>query len=109
MSQVDSGPHASLERMNRFQELEARQIIRNLDLPAGSQGLDVGCGVGLWALWLAEAVGPGGRVVGIEPEAEKVEAARGLVGGETEPGRRRVTPRDGTPMPLPHPAAGVGW
>ena len=74
MSPVDSGPHASLERMNRFQEVEARQIIRDLDLPAGSQGLDVGCGVGLWALWLAEAVGPGGRVVGIEPEAEKAPA-----------------------------------
>ena len=76
MTPVDSGPHASLERMNRFQETEARQIISDLGLSAGSRGLDVGCGVGLWALWLAEAVGPGGHVVGIEPEALKVEAAR---------------------------------
>ena len=109
MSPVDSGPHASLERMNRFQEVEARQIIRDLDLPAGSQGLDVGCGVGLWALWLAEAVGPGGRVVGIEPEAEKVEAARALVGGKTEPGRLEFTPGDGTAIPLPDRSVDWVW
>ena len=48
----------SLERMNRFQEPEARRIIADLGLSGGSRGLDAGCGVGLWALWLAEAVGP---------------------------------------------------
>ena len=71
MSPAESGPHVSLERMNRFQEPEARRIIGELGLPAGSRGLDVGCGVGLYALWLAEAVGQGGRVVAIEPEAEQ--------------------------------------
>jgi demethylmenaquinone methyltransferase/2-methoxy-6-polyprenyl-1,4-benzoquinol methylase len=70
----------ALERMNRFQEPEARALIADLGLPDGSRGLDVGCGVGLWALWLAEAVGARGRVVGIEPSAERVEAARALVG-----------------------------
>ena len=82
MSAVDLGPHVSLERMNRFQEPEARRIIGELGLPAGSRGLDVGCGVGLYALWLAEAVGQGGRVVAIEPEMAKVEAARALVGSD---------------------------
>ena len=52
-----TGPEAepftrALERMNRFQEPEARSLITDLALPAGSHGLDVGCGVGLWALWL---------------------------------------------------------
>ena len=47
-----------LERMNRFQEPEVRTAIADLHLPPGSRGLDVGCGVGLYALWLAEAVGP---------------------------------------------------
>jgi SAM-dependent methyltransferase len=70
----------SLERMNRFQEPEARALIADLELAKGSHGLDVGCGVGLYALWLAEAVGPHGRVVGIEPAVERVEAARALVG-----------------------------
>ena len=35
MTPVDSGPYASLERMNRFQEAEGRRIIRDLELPAG--------------------------------------------------------------------------
>lgn len=70
----------SLERMNRFQEPDVRTLIADLDLPNASHGLDVGCGVGLYTLWLAEAVGPGSRVVGIEPSAERVEAARALVG-----------------------------
>ena len=78
---------AALERMNRFQEPEARTLIADLALPAGSRGLDVGCGVGLYALWLAEAVGPAGRVAGIEPTAERVEAARALVGSAPAGGR----------------------
>src|SRR5262245_27598588 len=84
----DSEPFtASLERMNRFQEPEARTIIADLGLPAGSRGLDVGCGVGLYALWLAEAVGPGGRVKGIEPSSERADAARALVGQALGAGR----------------------
>jgi demethylmenaquinone methyltransferase/2-methoxy-6-polyprenyl-1,4-benzoquinol methylase len=109
MSPVDTGPHASLERMNRFQEAEARRIIADLGLPAGSHGLDVGCGVGLYALWLAEAVGPGGRVIGIEPDAEKVEAARALVGGRAEPGRLEFKPGDGTAIPLPDRSVDWVW
>ena len=101
MSPADLGPQASLERMNRFQEPEARRIIGELGLPAGSRGLDVGCGVGLYALWLAEAVGPGGRVVAIEPEMAKVEAARSLTGGRLDGDRLEFKPGDGTAIPLP--------
>src|SRR5262245_52064386 len=90
----------SLERMNRFQEPEARAIIADLDLPAGSTGLDVGCGVGLYALWLAEALGPTGRVVGIEPTAERVEAARELVGRRIDSGRLELRPGGGTALPM---------
>src|SRR5882724_13406296 len=77
----------SLERMNRFQEPEARRIIAELGLPSGSRGLDVGCGVGLYGLWLAEAVGSAGHVFGIEPEEERVEAARSLWGGRLDANR----------------------
>jgi demethylmenaquinone methyltransferase/2-methoxy-6-polyprenyl-1,4-benzoquinol methylase len=81
MTPPDSEPFTrSLERMNRFQEPEAHTLIADLGLPTGSRGLDVGCGVGLYTLWLAEAVGPQGRVVGIEPSTERVEEARALAG-----------------------------
>ena len=109
MSAVDLGPHASLERMNRFQEPEARRIIGELGLPTGSRGLDVGCGVGLYALWLAEAVGQGGRVVAIEPELAKVEAARALVGGEVAGDRLHFDQGDGTAIPLPDRSVDWIW
>ena len=109
MSPVDLGPHVSLERMNRFQEPEARRIIGELGLPAGSRGLDVGCGVGLYALWLAEAVGQGGRVVAIEPEPAKVEAARALVGGEIGGERLQFEQGDGTAIPLPDRSVDWVW
>jgi len=97
----------SLERMNRFQEPEARAVIADLGLPPGSRGLDVGCGVGLYALWLAEAVGPAGRVIGIEPTTERVEEARALVGGRVDPGR--VELRQGNATALDMPAGSFDW
>jgi SAM-dependent methyltransferase len=109
MPPADPGPQVSLERMNRFQEPEARRIIGELGLPAGSRGLDVGCGVGLYALWLAEAVGQGGRVVAIEPELAKVEAARALVGGEAAGERLEFQRGDGTAIPLPDHSVDWVW
>jgi len=103
------GPQKSLERMNRFQAPEAQRLIAELGLPQGSRGLDVGCGVGLYALWLAEAVGSAGRVVGIEPEKERVEAARALVGGQLESGRLEFRQGDGTRIPLPDRSVDWLW
>ena len=91
----------ALERMNRFQEPEARRIISDLGLPAGSRGLDVGCGVGLYALWLAEAVGPDGRVTGIDPSTERVNAARTLVAQAVGTGRLEFSQGDGTAIDAP--------
>ena len=90
----------SLERMNYFQEPEARVLIADLELPPGSSGLDAGCGVGLYALWLAEEVGPRGRVLGIEPTAERVEAARELVGKRLDAGRLEFREGDATALAM---------
>jgi ubiquinone/menaquinone biosynthesis C-methylase UbiE len=109
MSPADSGAYAALERMNRFQEAEARQILADLSLPTGSRGLDVGCGVGLYALWLAEALGRGGCVIGIEPERDKVEVARTLVGDKVEPGRLEFRQGDAAAIPLPDRSVDWVW
>jgi ubiquinone/menaquinone biosynthesis C-methylase UbiE len=87
-----------LERMNRFQERQARTAIAALHLPAGSRGLDVGCGVGLYTLWLAEAIGAGGQVSGIDRADERIASARRLVG--QAPAAERITfkPGDGTAL-----------
>lgn len=99
----------SLERMNRFQEPEARALIADLGLSAGSRGLDVGCGVGLYTLWLAEAVGPRGHVVGIEPKAERVEAARALVGHLLPAARLEFREGDATKIGLPEATLDWVW
>ena len=91
----------ALEKMNRFQEREARLAIRDLALPPGSRGLDVGCGIGLYALWLAEAVGPHGSVVAIEPEAEKVAAARRYIADAVTAPRLEFRVGDGTKIDAP--------
>jgi SAM-dependent methyltransferase len=99
MSQPEAEPFTrALERMNRFQEPEAHTLIADLGLPAGSRGLDVGCGAGLYTLWLAEAVGLQGRVVGIEPTTERVEEARTLVGGMLPPSRLEFREGDATKL-----------
>jgi ubiquinone/menaquinone biosynthesis C-methylase UbiE len=43
-----------------------RSVIQSLHLPPGSHGLDAGCGIGLQALLLAEAVGPYGQITGMD-------------------------------------------
>lgn len=50
----------------------------------------------LYALWLAQAIGPGGRVVGIDRVPERLDAARQLVGTALEPGRLELRQGDGT-------------
>lgn len=49
-----------------LRELAIRSAIQALQLPSGSRGLDAGCGIGSHTLLLAEAVGPGGHVTGLD-------------------------------------------
>ncbi|MBW2621535.1 MAG: class I SAM-dependent methyltransferase [Deltaproteobacteria bacterium] len=53
-----------------------REAVRTLQLPFGSRGLDAGCGVGLQTLLLAEAVGPMGRVAGLDMVSDLLAHAR---------------------------------
>jgi protein-L-isoaspartate(D-aspartate) O-methyltransferase len=52
----------------------------SLDLTPGDRVLHIGCGVGYYTAIVAEAVTPGGRVVGVEADPELAErAARHLI------------------------------
>jgi demethylmenaquinone methyltransferase/2-methoxy-6-polyprenyl-1,4-benzoquinol methylase len=53
-----------------------RLAIQALQLPLGSRGLDAGCGIGLQALLLAEAVGPAGHVTGLDLSPQFLVHAR---------------------------------
>jgi ubiquinone/menaquinone biosynthesis C-methylase UbiE len=67
---------AKLRQFNRFAEPELRQLIEWLHLSPGQRVLDAGCGSGEALLWLQEAVGEQGSVLGVELSAAHVEAAR---------------------------------
>jgi demethylmenaquinone methyltransferase / 2-methoxy-6-polyprenyl-1,4-benzoquinol methylase len=49
-----------------LREQAIRSAVRALKLPPGSRGLDAGCGTGSNTLLLAEAVGSGGHVIGLD-------------------------------------------
>ena len=55
-----------LKTTNILREPTLREIIDDILLPIGSHGLDVGCGIGLLSLMLAEALGPKGHVTGLD-------------------------------------------
>ena len=64
---------------NSLKEPVTRAMLEVLHLPAGSRGLDAGCGVGLQCLQLAEEVGPAGHVTGLDILAEMLDYGREMV------------------------------
>lgn len=69
-----------LVESNPLREPTLRSAIQALRLPSGSRGLDAGCGIGLQALLLAEAVGPAGHVTGLDVSPEFLVHGREIVG-----------------------------
>jgi demethylmenaquinone methyltransferase/2-methoxy-6-polyprenyl-1,4-benzoquinol methylase len=65
---------------NPLREPVLRAAIQALNLPPGSQGLDVGCGIGLQAMLLADAVGDQGRVTGVDIDPDLAKFGASLVG-----------------------------
>jgi SAM-dependent methyltransferase len=54
-----------------------RAFLDRAGLALGMSVLDVGCGSGSLSLWLAERVGPHGRVLGVDDSPDQVAVARG--------------------------------
>src|SRR4051812_39423226 len=64
------------DRLDRQLDPLGRAALEALGPRAGEHVLDVGCGSGQTALELGDAVGPGGRVVGIDVSEPLLAAAR---------------------------------
>ena len=84
-----------------------RSAIQTLQLPLGSQGLDAGCGNGLQALLLAEAVGPAGHITGLDLSPEFLAYAKDVVkkAGLSE----RISFREGDVNQLPFDEDTFDW
>ena len=76
-----------------------REAVQALKLPPGSQGLDAGCGIGLQALLLAVAVGPGGHVTGLDISKDFLLHAKNMVKGSAL--SRRITFQEGDLNTIP--------
>ena len=84
-----------------------RQAIRALQLPEGSRGLDAGCGIGSHTLLLAEVVGTGGHVTGLDLSAELVAYAQDLA--EQSDLSKQVSFRHGNVNELPFDDNTFDW
>lgn len=105
MSQTQ--PESVLELMNRFQEPKVRPWLSELAMTTGSQGLDVGCGMGLYALWLASVVGPNGRVVAIDSSSERISESQTTF--KDAPEAERITLRQGSGTAIDEPNQQFDW
>lgn len=77
-----TNPNLYIQRLleaNPLREPVLRSAIQALQLPRASHGLDVGCGIGLQALLLAEAVGAEGHIVGMDIDPELLKFGESLV------------------------------
>jgi 2-polyprenyl-3-methyl-5-hydroxy-6-metoxy-1,4-benzoquinol methylase len=83
---VEQGEHyilatggKDMERLRLLQEVYgpgSRASLLRAGLAAGQRVLEVGCGSGNMACWIAEQVGAAGSVVGIDNSAGQIELAR---------------------------------
>jgi SAM-dependent methyltransferase len=65
-----------LLKTGRLPEGAIQQAIGALQLEQGSVGLDAGCGIGTHTIQLGEAVGPGGKVTGLDISPGFLDFAR---------------------------------
>jgi ubiquinone/menaquinone biosynthesis C-methylase UbiE len=88
------GERARLALMSQLLDRMHRRHIESLGVGSGARALEVGCGNGSVAAWLAERVGPRGRAVAVDLDLSLVDVrAPGLdvrqgdiVAGPVEPG-----------------------
>jgi demethylmenaquinone methyltransferase/2-methoxy-6-polyprenyl-1,4-benzoquinol methylase len=97
----------NLERANPLRESTLRTIIDALNFAPGSAGLDIGCGIGLQSMLLAEAIGPNGRVTGLDISAELLDYARQKIAAS--PQADRIAFKQGDMHNLPFPDDSFDW
>ncbi|MBN1641699.1 MAG: methyltransferase domain-containing protein [Anaerolineae bacterium] len=86
-----------------------RAAIQALALAPGSCGLDVGCGTGLQAVRLAQAVGPGGQITGLDISPALLHRAAQVVDAAGLAGRISLREGDARTPPFEDDAFDWAW
>jgi len=86
-----------------------RSAMGSLQLPRGSRGLDVGCGYGAQAMLLAEAVGEGGLVTGVDISPGFLEYGKKLVRKAGLDDRVVLTPGNMNALPFDEDSFDWAW
>ena len=67
----------AFDRVQLYHKGTSGQVfIDKLSLRKGSVVLDLGCGTGYFSSILAERVGPQGRVIGVDPDENRLKVAK---------------------------------
>ncbi|MDY6930476.1 MAG: class I SAM-dependent methyltransferase [Halobacteriota archaeon] len=90
-----------------LQEQIMQSAIKELDLEEGSRGLDVGCGIGLQMIMLAEAIGVNGHVTGLDISKEFLSYAEEIL--KAEGYSNRTTFLEGSMEELPFDDDTFDW
>jgi demethylmenaquinone methyltransferase/2-methoxy-6-polyprenyl-1,4-benzoquinol methylase len=96
-----------IQSMLKLREPILQTAIQILDLPPGSRGLDVGCGVGHHTQALAKAVSPSGHVIGLDISAEQIAYAK--ESAQNSAVAQQVSFRTGDMRNLPFEADTFDW
>ena len=71
------------DRVSDLQFESGKRLVERLGVERGLRVLDVGCGTGRLAHWIAARVGPTGGAIGIDPVAQRIDVARARGGTAT--------------------------
>ncbi|XP_028408192.1 uncharacterized protein LOC114530770 [Dendronephthya gigantea] len=63
------------DKLSISQVEKGGKFINELSLAKGDKVLDMGCGTGILTKYIADIVGPDGEVVGVDPDAARIEIA----------------------------------
>ena len=97
----------ALEQANPLREPVLQAAITALQLARGTHGLDIGCGIGLQSLLLAQATGAGGRVTGLDISPELLAYARQRI--RASPFASQITFEEGDMTCLPFDNDTFDW
>ena len=67
-------------KVSSSQKEDGVKLVERLSLTKGCTVLDLGCGTGYLTNMIAELVGPDGKVVGLDPDTERIRVAREAYG-----------------------------